>query len=51
MYAVLRLSHLLSLSHLFQVPEFKWHIIEDRVPFEIGNTGIRVNPFAGMFEL
>ncbi|EKM60808.1 uncharacterized protein PHACADRAFT_246965 [Phanerochaete carnosa HHB-10118-sp] len=28
------------------VPEFKWHIIEDRVPFEIENTGIRIAPFA-----
>ncbi|KZT06309.1 uncharacterized protein LAESUDRAFT_726141 [Laetiporus sulphureus 93-53] len=28
------------------VPEFKWHIIEDRVPFEIGDTGIRILPFA-----
>ncbi|KAH9947948.1 beta-lactamase-like protein [Amylocystis lapponica] len=28
------------------VPEFKWHIIEDRVPFEIGNTGIQITPLA-----
>ncbi|PCH33347.1 hypothetical protein WOLCODRAFT_111660 [Wolfiporia cocos MD-104 SS10] len=28
------------------VPEFKWHIIEDRVPFEIGDTGVQVTPFA-----
>ncbi|OBZ79141.1 hypothetical protein A0H81_00457 [Grifola frondosa] len=28
------------------VPEFKWHIIEDRVPFEIGDTGIQILPFA-----
>ena len=34
-----------------QVPEFKWHIIEDRVPFEIENTGIKITPFAGMFLL
>ncbi|EJD04263.1 uncharacterized protein FOMMEDRAFT_121904 [Fomitiporia mediterranea MF3/22] len=27
------------------VPEFKWHIIEDRQPFEILDTGIRVTPF------
>ncbi|KIK99774.1 hypothetical protein PAXRUDRAFT_822389 [Paxillus rubicundulus Ve08.2h10] len=27
------------------VPEFKWHIIEDKVPFEIKDTGIRVTPF------
>lgn len=28
------------------VPEFKWHIIEDRMPFEIGDTGIRITPFS-----
>ncbi|KAI0343996.1 hypothetical protein BDW22DRAFT_1328077 [Trametopsis cervina] len=28
------------------VPEFKWHIIEDKVPFEIENTGIKITPFA-----
>ncbi|EMD41644.1 hypothetical protein CERSUDRAFT_110218 [Gelatoporia subvermispora B] len=28
------------------VPEFKWHIIEDRVPFEIGETGVQITPFA-----
>ncbi|KAK7694291.1 hypothetical protein QCA50_001473 [Cerrena zonata] len=28
------------------VPEFKWHIIEDRVPFEIENTGVRIKPFS-----
>ncbi|TFK30749.1 hypothetical protein FA15DRAFT_630022 [Coprinopsis marcescibilis] len=28
------------------VPEFKWHIIEDRVPFEIGETGVKITPFA-----
>ncbi|OCH96706.1 hypothetical protein OBBRIDRAFT_787275 [Obba rivulosa] len=28
------------------VPEFKWHIIEDRVPFEIGDTGVHITPFA-----
>lgn len=27
------------------VPEFKWHIISDKLPFEIGDTGIRVTPF------
>jgi phosphoribosyl 1,2-cyclic phosphodiesterase len=27
------------------VPEFKWHIINDQVPFEIENTGIEVTPF------
>ncbi|KAH9835841.1 beta-lactamase-like protein [Rhodofomes roseus] len=28
------------------VPEFKWHIIEEGVPFEIGDTGIQITPFA-----
>ncbi|OCH87504.1 hypothetical protein OBBRIDRAFT_820602 [Obba rivulosa] len=28
------------------VPEFKWHIIEDHVPFEIGDTGVYITPFA-----
>ncbi|KAH0590287.1 hypothetical protein H2248_000449 [Termitomyces sp. 'cryptogamus'] len=28
------------------VPEFKWHIIEDNVPFEILDTGIQITPFA-----
>ncbi len=32
-----------------QVPEFKWHIIEDKVPFEIEGTGITITPFAGTF--
>ncbi|KAI9066725.1 hypothetical protein FKP32DRAFT_1589417 [Trametes sanguinea] len=27
------------------VPEFKWHRIEDRKPFEIGDTGIIIDPF------
>ncbi|KAG9314608.1 PRELI-like family-domain-containing protein [Chiua virens] len=27
------------------VPEFKWHIIEDKIPFEIEDTGIRITPF------
>ncbi|THU88452.1 hypothetical protein K435DRAFT_761824 [Dendrothele bispora CBS 962.96] len=27
------------------VPEFVWHIIEDKVPFEIDDTGIRITPF------
>ncbi|KAH9937399.1 beta-lactamase-like protein [Fomitopsis serialis] len=28
------------------VPEFKWHIIEEGVPFEIGGTGVQITPFA-----
>lgn len=28
------------------VPEFKWHIIHDQEPFEIGETGIKILPFA-----
>lgn len=27
------------------VPEFKWHIIEDKVPFEIKDTGVWITPF------
>ncbi|KAI8995417.1 beta-lactamase-like protein [Trametes punicea] len=27
------------------VPEFRWHLISDRVPCEIGKTGIVVHPF------
>lgn len=30
-----------------QVPDFQWHVIEDRVPFEIKDTGIKVTPFPG----
>ncbi|KAG0703157.1 beta-lactamase-like protein [Suillus ampliporus] len=26
------------------VPEFEWHIIEDKVPFEIKDTGVRITP-------
>ncbi|KIK71381.1 hypothetical protein GYMLUDRAFT_33540 [Collybiopsis luxurians FD-317 M1] len=28
------------------VPDFIWHIIEDKVPFEINDTGIFVTPFS-----
>ncbi|KAF8634423.1 hypothetical protein AX15_000874 [Amanita polypyramis BW_CC] len=27
------------------VPEFRWHIIFDKCPFEIGDTGIHITPF------
>lgn len=27
------------------VPDFEWHIIEDKVPFEIKDTGVRITPF------
>lgn len=27
------------------IPDFKWHIIEDKVPFEIEDTGILITPF------
>jgi len=30
-----------------KVPEFEWHIIEDKVPFEIKDTGVRITPFLG----
>ncbi len=36
-----------DVSSAAQVPEFKWHIIDDRVPFEIEDTGIKITPFAG----
>ncbi|KAH7915126.1 beta-lactamase-like protein [Hygrophoropsis aurantiaca] len=28
------------------VPEFEWHIIEDKIPFEIRDTGIQITPFS-----
>ncbi|KAH6916818.1 beta-lactamase-like protein [Coprinopsis sp. MPI-PUGE-AT-0042] len=28
------------------VPEFKFHIIHDQVPFEIGETGVTITPFS-----
>ncbi|KAJ4000270.1 beta-lactamase-like protein [Lentinula boryana] len=28
------------------VPDFVWHIIDDKVPFEINNTGVWVTPFS-----
>ncbi|EPQ61087.1 Metallo-hydrolase/oxidoreductase [Gloeophyllum trabeum ATCC 11539] len=36
-----------SLHSSSQVPDFKWHIIDDRVPFEIDDTGIEITPFSG----
>lgn len=27
------------------VPDFEWHIIEDKVPFEIKDTGVQITPF------
>ncbi|KAG1826258.1 beta-lactamase-like protein [Suillus subaureus] len=30
-----------------QVPDFEWHIIEDKVPFEIKDTGVQITPFIG----
>jgi hypothetical protein len=30
-----------------QVPDFKWHIIQDQEQFEIADTGIMVTPFQG----
>lgn len=38
-------NHVLILA--IKVPEFKWHIISDLVPFEIQDTGIHITPFAG----
>lgn len=35
---------------VWQVPEFRWHPwLTDRVPFEIGDTGISIKPLAGMY--
>lgn len=34
---------------LAQVPDFKYHIISDREPFEVGDTGIKITPFSGEF--
>jgi len=28
------------------VPDFQWHIVEDRIPFEIKDTGIKITPFS-----
>jgi hypothetical protein len=36
-----------DVKHHIKVPEFKWHIIDENVPFEIGETGVNVLPFAG----
>jgi hypothetical protein len=34
-----------------QVPDFEWHIIEDKVPFEIKDTGVQITPFIGWLML
>jgi hypothetical protein len=31
----------------YQVPEFKWHIIEEGEQFDLAGTGILVTPFQG----
>lgn len=30
-----------------QVPSFIWHVVEDKVPFEIKDTSIKITPFSG----
>jgi len=30
-----------------QIPEFKWHIFEDKVPIDVADSGILVTPFEG----
>jgi hypothetical protein len=30
-----------------QIPEFKWHIFEDKVPIDIADSGILITPFEG----
>ncbi|KAH9891002.1 beta-lactamase-like protein [Cubamyces lactineus] len=32
------------------VPEFNWHIIDDRAPFQLHDTGIWIHPFNGAFS-
>ncbi len=48
-----RFSHVRENSpEMTQVPEFRWHpYVTDRQPFEIGDTGITVKPFAGMWRI
>jgi hypothetical protein len=36
-----------SLSATSQVPEFKWHIFEDKVPIDVADSGILITPFEG----
>jgi hypothetical protein len=30
-----------------QIPEFKWHIFEDKVPIDVADSGILITPFEG----
>ena len=42
-------AQILTRYDVRQVPEFRWYpIVSDREPFEIGETGIMINPIAGM---
>ena len=30
-----------------QIPEFKWHVFEDKVPIDVADSGILITPFEG----
>jgi hypothetical protein len=32
---------------VYQIPEFKWHIFEDKVPIDVADSGILITPFEG----
>ena len=34
-------------SFVSQIPEFKWHIFEDKVPIDVADSGILITPFEG----
>jgi hypothetical protein len=36
-----------SLPFASQIPEFKWHIFEDKVPIDVADSGILITPFEG----
>ncbi len=35
------------LAFLSQIPEFKWHVFEDNVPFDVADSGILITPIEG----
>lgn len=35
------------LTFVSQIPEFKWHIFEDKVPIDVADSGILITPFEG----
>jgi hypothetical protein len=36
-----------SLTFVSQIPEFKWHVFEDKVPIDVADSGILITPFEG----